>query len=624
MSKWNWTKALLLILLWVGYGQVAAQEGVVKWLRYDVNVTIQENSGLVVEEIQEVALASGVTTFKRAIPTDKLQEINVIEILEINPNRGQRSYQSADTGAEYTFRVISEANQQIIQLHFPPNNIPTTKFILKYFVIGGLSFYDEGDRLEWKPFGNETLAPIDTSTIAIRLPAEFVDQDVVRDSAGVETNTSFSEGTQIRFDARNIAARAPLEVSVKFPHGVVQGSPPPWQQEADAFVFWTPTLRWGSVILGLVFLLFGPLIVYGWWFMRIRISPGDVGKVPRYIKSPPSDLSPAVAGVLLDGKAEPRHIMATLVDMAQRGVLKVDSLTDEDSFLPEEEKAEPDFNLYGVAPKKATRPYEATLYGKIFGYTGAKRRQLSNIRRTLFMSAPELKNQIDLEIAQAGYFFEGREAVRRQYAAFGGAGIVMSIILALLTGLVLAKFTYLVVCPFLGIMVGAISLIFAGFSAPTKTEAGAREAVQWEAFRRYLKDISIKEAAKYRHRFAQLSPYAIAFGLEKNFVEKYAAANAPTPKWWGKPQEKLTNVSHSQAHAWVSATEMSQPATSEPKPPPKSVIRRLSQSTEEASEGTLLKHILPTFQAFLNAGHDIFSKAPPVEAEGETNFESLA
>jgi hypothetical protein len=627
MFKRIWQGALLLILLLIGYGEVAAQEGVAKWLRYEVTLAIQQNSGITVEEIQEVSLASGTTTLKRVIPTDKLENIQVTEVLELHPNRGQRTYQPADTGAEYTFQVIPEKNQQTIQLFFPPNNVPTTKFVLKYFVVGALSFYDTGDQIQWEPFGDKASAPIDTSITLIKLPAEFSDEQVIRDSVGVETNKFFSEANQVKFVANNIATNDPLEISVSFPHGVIEGSPPSWQQEIDTFAYWTPTLGWGSVILGLLFLVFGPLVVYGWWYMRIRVSPGHTGKIPKYIKSPPNDLSPAVAGALLDGKVNPRHIMATLLDMAQRGILNIDSSTkDEDSFLPDDEveEEEENFNLYGIAQDKATRPYEANLYGKIFGYAGAKKRQLLDIRQTLFMSIPELKNQIDLEIAQAGYFSEGRDATRRQYAAFGGAGIMMSIVLGLLAAVIIGKFTYLVVCPFLSIAVGAVALIIAGYSAPIRTEAGAKQAVGWEAFKRYLQDMGVKEAAKYRHRFAQLTPYAVAFGLEKEFVEKFAAANAPVPKWWGKPEEKLPDVSHGKAHAWVSSTDMAQPTASQPKPKEKGVIRRLSQPAEEATPGTLLKHILPTFQVFLNTGHEIFSKAPPIDEEEEVDFEALA
>jgi hypothetical protein len=198
------------------------------------------------------------------------------------------------------------------------------------------------------------------------------------------------------------------------------------------------------------------------------------------------------------------------------------------------------------------------------------------------------------------------------------------VVLGLLVAVILVSFTYLVVCPFLSIVVGAVALIIAGYSAPIKTETGAKQAIRWEPFKRYLKDMGVKEAAKYRHRFAQLLPYAVAFGLEKEFVEKFAAANAPTPKWWGKPEERLPDISHGQAHAWVSSTDMAQPTASQPKPKEKGVIRRLSQSTENAAPGTLLKHILPTFQAFLNTGHEIFSKAPPIDEEEGVDFESLA
>ena len=102
---------------------------------------------------------------------------------------------------------------------------------------------------------------------------------------------------------------------------------------------------------------------------------------------------------------------------------------------------------------------------------------------------------------------------------------------------------------------------------------------------------------------------------------RFAKVNAPTPKWWGKPKEKRPDISHGQAHAWVSGTDMAQQSTSSQKP--KGVIRRLSQSAENEPQGTLLKNILPTFQSFLHAGLEVFGKAPPID-EDEVDFDSLA
>jgi hypothetical protein len=618
---------VLLLLLVVPADLAAQQEGVVKWLRYGTNITIQQNSGITIEEIQEVALAQGVTTFKRVIPSNKVEEITNVTVLEINPDRGQINYQPADHQAHHTFQVLSTGEERTIQLFFPPNDSPTTKFIIRYFVIGGIGFYEEGDRFQWQPFGRRSAAPIDIASTEIVLPGQFSEDQIGRRSSGLDNvNDYFIEGNKVAFVANGILAGSEFEVTVVFPHGVVEGTPPEWQSLAD----WTPTLRWGSLLLAVVALFFSLAVVFGWWFFRVRIAPDVSEKVPKYLQSPPGEVSPAVAGALLDGKVNPRHIMATLVDMAGRGVLNVaDSNKDPESFLPEdEEDTEPVFTLYTVDESKATRPYEQSLYGKIFGYTGAKTRQLSGVRETLFMSVPELRNQIEFDIAKADYFSDNISDVRRQYLAFGGAGLLISLILAVLAAALLSRYTYLGGCIFIAFGFGAVAFMVLGFFLPKKTQLGANESVHWEAFRRYLKDMDVKHAAKIRPRFTRLLPYALAFGLEKQFVEKFAAAQASIPQWWGKPKEKLPDIGHNQAHAWVSSSFVERARAPQPgpeKPKGKGVIRRLGQPAGVApgESGGLLKDIERKFVAFLKVGNEIFAKAPPLEETATVDFEAL-
>jgi hypothetical protein len=298
----------------------------------------------------------------------------------------------------------------------------------------------------------------------------------------------------------------------------------------------------------------------------------------------------------------------------------VDSKKDPDSLLPDdEEETEPIFDLYGVDQSKAARPYEESLYGKIFGYTGAKKRQLSGIRETVFMSVPELRNQIEFEVAKAEYFTDNISNIRRRYLAFGGAGLLMSLILAILAAVLLSRYTYLGSCIFMGFGVGAVAFMVIGFVLPRKTQTGANEAVRWQAFRRYLKDMNVKHAAKIRPRFTRLLPYAVAFGLEKEFVARFAEANASIPKWWGKPQEKMPDIGHDQAHSWVSSSYLeSSPPAAEKSKGKKGVIRRLGESgTAETAQvepsGNLLREIEPMFLAFLKTGNEMFAKAPPLE-----------
>lgn len=573
MRRQVWVVTFLLTLLLITPGQIAAQQSVAKWLRYDVNITIQQNSGIQIEEIHEVSLPGGTTTFSRTIPTNKIESIGNISVLEINPNGGQRSYQAAKSGADYTFQTIVEENQQIIQLHFPPNNVSSTRFVLRYFLTGVLRFYDEGDRFDWQPFGSKNVAPIDTSNIVITLPATFASANVVKESSGfAQVNNFFSDGNKVRFTTANVPAGNSLEISVIFPHGVVQGSPPQWQTVAD----WTPVLQWGSIILGLLFLFISLLAVFGWWYFRIRVPARSSGKAPKYLGNPPSDLSPAVAGALLDGKTGPHHLLATLLDLAYRGAINIDQANQNSGSLLADNQLEPAFNLYAVDQEKATAPYEANLYAKIFGHLGGKKRQLSDIHPTVFMAVPELKKQVDLEIAKAGYFSKNIGVARRQYAAFGGAGLLISIVLALLVGVALgSRFTYLVVCPFAGLGMGGVALIIVGFFLPKRTEAGVKETVRWKAFKRYLKDMGVKDAAKVKSRFVQFLAYAVAFGLEQELIKKFEAANAPAPPWWGKPEEKLPDLSHGHAHEWVGHSLIASTPQKPQKSGGKTSLRRL-------------------------------------------------
>jgi hypothetical protein len=199
----------------------------------------------------------------------------------------------------------------------------------------------------------------------------------------------------------------------------------------------------------------------------------------------------------------------------------------------------------------------------------------------------------------------------------------MSLVLALLAAVILRRFTYLAGCPFLALTAGAVALMIVGFTVPKRTEVGAKEAGRWEAFKRYLTDMGVKDAAKIRVRFAQYLPYAVAFGLEKEFVKKFAAAKTPAPKWWGKPEERLPDIGHSQAHAWVSSGLLqSTPQAELKKAGGKGVIRRLGGAPTEV-DNALLKHIQSDLQSFLKTGNEVFAKAPLSEEDQRVELDAI-
>ncbi|MFN8511468.1 MAG: DUF2207 domain-containing protein [Chloroflexia bacterium] len=77
---------------------------------------------------------------------------------------------------------------------------------------------------------------------------------------------------------------------------------------------------------GIVILIAGSVGLYLLWYLRGRDRP--VGLIAEYLREPPSDLHPGVVGTLVDEHANYHDIVATLVNLGQRGVLRIRPIAD--------------------------------------------------------------------------------------------------------------------------------------------------------------------------------------------------------------------------------------------------------------------------------------------------------
>jgi hypothetical protein len=69
---------------------------------------------------------------------------------------------------------------------------------------------------------------------------------------------------------------------------------------------------------------------------------------------------------------------------------------------------------------------------------------------------------------------------------------------------------------------------------PVKTRLGSESAAAWLAFKRYLSNISrytkVEEATD---QFDKYLPYAIAFGIERSWINRFARLDTvPVPTWY--------------------------------------------------------------------------------------------
>jgi uncharacterized membrane protein YgcG len=242
--------------------------------------------------------------------------------------------------------------------------------------------------------------------------------------------------------------------------------------------------------------------------------------VPPLLDQPPSDLPAPVVGTLVDGRPQTRDAVAALVDMAQRGLLRLAPTTSAGMLL---------IPLVGRTDDVRLRDYEHALLRALYGTS-------------------EISQPLDLAAAR-GRFARGLLAVRRALMdTLVGAGLFEHAPLLRLgsfrwLGAVLAFVGFIVgvqgqPAPLLGVapaarlvglalIVAGLLLHFGGRAGARRTLTGALEAKRWQAFERFLTKSA--DTAAWRDEYL---PYAIAFGLDRAWLQRLEAAQRPMPGWY--------------------------------------------------------------------------------------------
>lgn len=509
---------------------VFGQSKTLVWERYDVRLVVEPNGDLQVLERQTIRFVSGTFSFGFAvIPLDKTDGITNVSVTE----PGGMVYEERGYSTEpYTFFTNRNGNDLEIEWHFPPLREETRTFDLAYTVHGALRVYDTGDKLQWIAIDNERDFPIEAASVAVVLPPGARFQLI--DSAGVAaTWEQGDDGRQVTYRASGPMSPADtFEIGVEFTHGVIPDQKPAWQAEVDRREAYDLNVRpWVNLGVGLIsalLLLGGPALVYAIWYTRGR-DP-KVGPVPEEISEPPDGLPPGVLGTLIDEQADMKDVVATIVDLARRGYMRIEE-SEERSWLGLGAR---DFIFRrGEASIDRLRPYERTIVDGILP-RGSNERSLKDLQNKFYTRLPEIQRKLYEEMISQGFFRSRPDKVRGLWRGLGLAVIIGGIALGFFTAAPLMQLASLSPCLFVALAVTGGALLLAGGHMPAKTRKGAEAAAKWKAFKKYLTDIDkFTDVAQAGELFDRYLPYAIAFGLKDSWIFKFSAQPAtPIPGWY--------------------------------------------------------------------------------------------
>jgi len=517
LSRW-WLIPLIIVLLIPAAAQ--AQSKTLYWERYDVDITVQQNGDLLVEEQQTIVFTSGSFHYGyRTIPMDKTDGIVNVEVWEQSQQYTQSSSQD-----EYTFSVKEEGNELVVHWYFPYTSNSRHTFIFRYTVQSGIKMNSkEGDSIFWKAIPPDHSFPIESARVTVRFPSGVDLGDIVSYGAQAESTT---EGDTVTFvAAREIPAGKEMEIGIAFAPGLVQADKPDWQTRQEAADIFNLLLG-GLGALLLVGGLMGVLLL---WYLRGR-DP-QIGLAAEYLSEPPSDTPPGIAGTLIDERADMQDVIASLVDLARRGYLEMIETQASRGLLGLGGGSEFTFRRTGKSWDDLL-PFERTILKKIFGRRNE--RSLTDLKNKFYTAIPKIQKRLYQQTVTLKFFRTDPETVRGRYAGLGVGLLVVTAGIGFLAFSLLAETTGAIICPFISIGIAAIALIIVGQAMPVKTRQGAEETAKWKAFKRYLEDIDrYAQLEEATDQFDRYLPYAIAFGIERSWINKFAAVpSTPIPIWY--------------------------------------------------------------------------------------------
>ena len=421
-----------------------------------------------------------------------------------------------ENGKKYQYKK-SVSNENINLKIGDPNRTITgvNIYLIKYKVSGALTYFSDHDELYWNSNGNEWTIPILSLTSEVRLPVGVAQREI---SASCYTGYLGSKDQDCQINKTDISAtfktigilepNQGLTLVFGFPKNIaLLLEPKPYVSFWQSFV--------GKAILGMIILvaifwyIVYPIYIPVKWLREGRdpsTRSARSGQVPGEVSAwfdPPKTktgrpLTPQETGALVDERVDIDDLSAMIVSLAQKGFMKIE----------EREKN----NFYLVKKKDSSDSRLLTFEKKFLDeiFQGGETISLKNKKPSLNTVVEESKKSIYEKLVQEGFFPENPNKIRTFYTVIGSLALT-TINFAL-----------------------AFSAFLFGRNMPKKTLLGVEASSIAKSLRKFLvsQERQLEFQAKNQMFFEKLLPYAIAFGVEKIWADRFKDIDLKPPDWY--------------------------------------------------------------------------------------------
>lgn len=313
---------LFLVVFFIMFGGVAsAQEA--RQYHYDkieVDIEAKRDSMLEVTETQTFNFTGEYHEAWRTIPHEKISGISDIQVFDGETGKpltyvgGKRDKLNPANWGKFTHEE-SDGSTNIIWYYSQADT--SHSWILKYKILGAISFGELEDRLYWNIFTDKYAVPIDEVMVRVSLPTG---QDAGKERlfayrGGAGKNIEISKGLNFwtaQFIAKDFAPKEAFTIDIGFPTSHI-----------SKLSFWLGWLGINYGYVGGLLIIFASLIIgLVYWYITEASKKGRGTVIPQY--APPENLRPAMAEVIVKEQVTDKGLTATIIDLAVRGYVKIE------------------------------------------------------------------------------------------------------------------------------------------------------------------------------------------------------------------------------------------------------------------------------------------------------------
>ncbi|MFC1656741.1 DUF2207 family protein [Patescibacteria group bacterium] len=493
---------ILFVFLILGFSNfVLAQEKSWFFESWDSDITIHEDSTMTIIETHKVSFTGSFSWIYRNLPKTKGIWYKFKSVKD-------------QYGKDYSYTLENTSSMLSVNASYKAQDEIKT-FIFEYDVYNAIGDFENYDELYWNAVSSDRDVEIKQATATIHLPKESEVGDLKQKIfVGLAGSTDEAETYEIidnktlKFSHSNIVAGENFTIVGGWTDGLFEIQTyfeTPWKQ----FWFYFRWFWWFSPVLLLIFMIFR--------YLKHGRDPAGRGSIPPEFE-PPDKLRPAEIGVLMDENVDLKDITSTIVDLAVRGYLEIH----------EEEKKK----FLAIGGGKTYR----------FKRTSKSEQDLLEFEKELLTALFHTKDEVKLDdlkdkfythikginkalyeevVDKKGYFPKRPDHIRWTYLGIG-IGLFM-----------IATFLGFMIWPLVLIAHAVIIMAFA-WAMPSKTKQGVLAMEKSKGFKLFLSKTETEKMKLIDHPkwFEQYLPYAMIFGVEKQWAKKFESIYSDPPTWY--------------------------------------------------------------------------------------------